>query len=1307
MSEQESLAIEVHLFHLHDMDPDAEVDHGSRCLSIGKAHTDAKVISMRKAAFVGPGCRGIHIVSVPTRPCPPAVVRVGHMEIGHWIQHDFDRSPWLDMDDHREVFETLALDDDLDTTCEYYMYYENQGEGRYFLPNEYVATMSFNRARPWSGSLLVLKAKKESGEVVDVAFDDIPDIKRMIVAFRRQLPAEILSYIISLCHVSSLPSLCAVSGECQTMVAGMMKSRMRAALTVYLPQSSHERFWIILDNTQSIVLGAVPLLTFLPSVTPTCLDIALPTAALDEWITFLEEMSYCKASTCSLARCDDIKSTVTLIKETEDHVNCTVNLLQTDSRSAIPVIFYQRLTATMTFATSEEVYCLYPGLTGSGRTLAGHKPYDGVPVHDQEAEQLNLDFGINCAKWNEKCLTNCPKLVRTLYDSKDIGVLRWNRSNRGQALFAQIYLHIKVKIHHNSRDSPAQSRTWNVMRKADFHVYTGAVREARSQNLLNRALREARAQYGAPTMTVPLYGTGFLLATSDKHNILYATEQDIKDHLVHYATHQNVPEETPSSVKVIIHVMSSIMSVGTHRSNSKTGDPSTLFCHEYPPTPPLQKPNTKFSGPMHRNSLLKNPLYGANPVFASSVGWSEQDNGNKLVIAKPSDDNSIRDAYFVVVSVVSENKLAVSPIGNYNPKYNELATSKFQLTLKQPMDDDFAKDWPLAMQALESIQGIIASSSDRRYFLIKDSGTTALRVSTPLCVKIFNKDPGDGDIEGTESVDSWPVPAQHQAAFEGIKETHRLQPLAVYDEKDIFINAEAVPSALKGALVEVTLKLKHYNIRSADKPAFDSFTGGIEQIVVLKRGAPSPPSPFRAQLKKGPTRPSHAVLQAAADAFNPVPQTFKPVAAATTVATASTVAAATGPSPSKAAPSANVPGSSGSNRPSEGEVQLGDKRQAEDDGDQGAKKQKKGKAKTYNDYMSLLQPDKVEEFGISEERPVFHYNVRDMFRWLQQIWTNCIRFYLREDVNPEMAAAPISTLISNLKKYITNYDDTLMHRLSLLKSFKLKGGYPVRNWNAIPEELRSEFLRVFSSPNLSTLALSRFRHFSVTTFAHCHNIMRLKLHDLHINFTPRGGVERFIRRPIPKPTILYIAKNDAFVFARLFKAKWSDTSPIMDLTSVPSIPGSVLHDWKPNIEILAITAIRSLDCFRHTTLVTNLRVLICNDNCDFSEVRKSFIRWRSAGGWKLEELFLMMNPDDGKRLDWENLQTMLNESHFPLLRSINIVQVGGQKVGLTELPWVADSTTVSIRFVDHQTTPQNYSRYLPQKYSAYLPANYL
>ena len=112
----------------------------------------------------------------------------------------------------------------------------------------------------------------------------------------------------------------------------------------------------------------------------------------------------------------------------------------------MPLIFYQRLMATMTFSTSEEVYCLYPDLTGKGRTIAGHKPYLGLPISNQEAEQLNLDFGENCERWNENCQTNCPRLDRTLFDSREIGVFRWNRTNKGRAVGWAKQLELRWKL---------------------------------------------------------------------------------------------------------------------------------------------------------------------------------------------------------------------------------------------------------------------------------------------------------------------------------------------------------------------------------------------------------------------------------------------------------------------------------------------------------------------------------------------------------------------------------------------------------------------------------------------------------------------------------------------------------------------------------------------------------------------------------------------------------------------------------------------------------------------------------------------
>ena len=112
-------------------------------------------------------------------------------------------------------------------------------------------------------------------------------------------------------------------------------------------------------------------------------------------------------------------------------------------------------------------------------------------------------------------------------------------------------------------------------------------------------------------------------------------------------------------------------------------------------------------------------------------------------------------------------------------------------------------------------------------------------------------------------------------------------------------------------------------------------------------------------------------------------------------------------------------------------------------------------------------------------------------------------------------------------------------------------------------------------------------------------------------------------------------------------------------------------------------------------LATSVRVLICDINSHFNEIGQSLDDWRTAGGWRLEKLFLVVRLDEDEYLDWQNLQPMLNKAHFPLLCSINIIQVGGQKVNPTDLLWLTHSPTISIRFIEHQSTPQIYSKFLP------------
>jgi hypothetical protein len=87
-------------------------------------------------------------------------------------------------------------------------------------------------------------------------------------------------------------------------------------------------------------------------------------------------------------------------------------------------------------------------------------------------------------------------------------------------------------------------------------------------------------------------------------------------------------------------------------------------------------------------------------------------------------------------------------------------------------------------------------------------------------------------------------------ALHGVWTTHNILPLPVYDEQRQYVEPMHVPSVLKGSLVELHFRLRHYFIKR-ETGNYDTFTGTMEQIIVLKRGGPEVKSPYRKDIRKG------------------------------------------------------------------------------------------------------------------------------------------------------------------------------------------------------------------------------------------------------------------------------------------------------------------------------------------------------------------------------------------------------------------------------------------------------------------------
>lgn len=135
----------------------------------------------------------------------------------------------------------------------------------------------------------------------------------------------------------------------------------------------------------------------------------------------------------------------------------------------------------------------------------------------------------------------------------------------------------------------------------------------------------------------------------------------------------------------------------------------------------------------YRFHLLQSNTYVPNPLFLQNVRWQYEDAGHVLV-----DTATSSNMVAVVVGRVLEHRLYCGPNGNYldsDSKFGTLATAKFQLQLGRPIGSVFAMDYDKVLESVAKVQAQVASTQDRRNFIVTDGGIRNLRFAR----KIFEK----------------------------------------------------------------------------------------------------------------------------------------------------------------------------------------------------------------------------------------------------------------------------------------------------------------------------------------------------------------------------------------------------------------------------------------------------------------------------------------------------------------------------------------------------------------------------------------
>ena len=105
--------------------------------------------------------------------------------------------------------------------------------------------------------------------------------------------------------------------------------------------------------------------------------------------------------------------------------------------------------------------------------------------------------------------------------------------------------------------------------------------------------------------------------------------------------------------------------------------------------------------------------------------------------------------------------------------------------------------------------------------------------------------------EVDEETECWPIHPCFWDELDKIKFEYRAQPLAVY-LRDKFIEPSEVNNAIRGALVKIHLKFRHFTIQRRSQ---DSFNASIEQIIVLWPGEARPATGYKQKnVRDGPIR---------------------------------------------------------------------------------------------------------------------------------------------------------------------------------------------------------------------------------------------------------------------------------------------------------------------------------------------------------------------------------------------------------------------------------------------------------------------
>ncbi|KAJ7342759.1 hypothetical protein DFH08DRAFT_873491 [Mycena albidolilacea] len=256
------------------------------------------------------------------------------------------------------------------------------------------------------------------------------------------------------------------------------------------------------------------------------------------------------------------------------------------------------------------------------------------------------------------------------------------------------------------------------------------------------------------------------------------------------------------------------------------------------------------------NKLVTAKSALAADTEAARIAEIEEDHvnerfGNREASQRTSIPEMFVPADLTFVAVISPNDFWLMPDVNWRgktPYTKAFEDVSLRCRLVAPKIPDFASDFSEALANLDWFMGVSATPGNTRQSIV-DAASIKLRHV------LFEKTEGESvDSEEVRAMENWPCSTKEaREARDTIKRTHRVLPLKAYDMASNLLPPTKYSEALKGAVVRVSVKLTHWNIRPRgdDSRARDVYTADIDNIRIL---VPPPAREPRPRQSESPVR---------------------------------------------------------------------------------------------------------------------------------------------------------------------------------------------------------------------------------------------------------------------------------------------------------------------------------------------------------------------------------------------------------------------------------------------------------------------